>query len=235
MTTIPRAVALLALGAACAAPRAQGGGVSTAAGAAAPPTAGPAAPAAAVAPDEASGLWRAARWGMSVEELLVAFPGEARRLDPEIRLADGDVVAAGVDGQVVAGHPLVVRFVFTDGGLSIVSLRSPAGAYAGERVYRDLQAHLKGRLGAPTYEVVEKPFVEQRQTRWALARGVVDLKAIPGTVVLMYSASPPATPPAAPGASSAGPSSSRAPSSSRPSGPAPSSSSSSRASWPPSS
>ena len=195
MTTTSRAVALLVLGAACAAPRVQGAGASPAGSGPAPSASAPGTPggrAAHVSSDETSGLWRSARWGMTVEELLAAFPGEARRLDPEIRLADGDVVAAGIDAHSVAGHPLVVRFVFTAGGLSIVSLRTPRESYAGDRVYRDLQAHLKGRLGAPTYQVVEKPFVEQRQTRWAMARGVVDLKAIPGTVVLMYSAPAPA-------------------------------------------
>lgn len=189
MTGSLRAAALLCLGVACGTPRAQGGGSPPAATAPAPvaPATERAAPG---STEEVSGLWRSARWGMTVEELLAAFPGEARRLDPEIRLADGDVVAAELGGQVVAGHPLVVRFVFSGGRLALVSLRTPPDARAGDGVYRDLQAHLEARLGAPTYAVVERPFVEQRQTRWVLARGIVDLKAIPGTVVLMYSAPP---------------------------------------------
>jgi hypothetical protein len=143
-----------------------------------------------VSREEATGLWRAARWGMTVEELLKAFPGEARRLDPEIKLADGNVVAAAIEEHSVAGRPFRVRFVFEGAKLAIVSLRTPEGSYADDKAYDELRAHLRGRLGEPSYGVTEKPFVEQRQTRWALREGVVDLKAIPGTVVLMYSPPP---------------------------------------------
>src|SRR5512142_2089327 len=67
--------------------------------------------------------WRKARWGMTVEEVLKAFPGEAKRLDPELKLKDGNVVAAGIDGYSVASRAFDVRFVFEGGKLAIVSLR----------------------------------------------------------------------------------------------------------------
>jgi len=156
----------------------------------------PPVPEAPVAPEEAAGLWRAARWGMTVDEVLKAFPGEATRLEKPLELADGNVVAAGIDAHAVAGHPLRVRFVFEGGKLAIVSLRTPELTKASGKIYEELQRHLRGRMGQADYDVKEEPFVEQRQTRWTRARGIVDLKSVPGTVVVMYSA-PPAVAPAA--------------------------------------
>lgn len=145
----------------------------------------PAAPQASAAIDP-SGEWRGARWGMSVEEVLRAFPGEARRVEPALELADGAVVAVRIDRQEIAGHPFRVGFVFEGGKLALVSLRTPQDRPAGAEVYEGLAKLLGDRFGARGERSADDNFVDLRQTRWRLARGAVDLKYVPGVIVVLY-------------------------------------------------
>jgi len=139
------------------------------------------------APAKSPGAWRGARWAMTVDELLKVFPGEAVRLDPEQKLPDGNVIAAGIEKHVLEGQELRVRFVFTDGKLALVSLRSPPDQYAHPEVYAKLREHLARQLGSPGEETKDDNFVDLRQTRWDRAPSRIDLKYIPGVVVLLYS------------------------------------------------
>jgi hypothetical protein len=134
----------------------------------------------------APGDWRSARWGMSVEEVLAAFPGEAFRIDPPLKLADGNVVAVGIDGHEVGAHAFRVRFVFEAGKLAIVSLRTPSDVRAGPDVYASLQALLAERLGGAGESTANDDFIDMRQTRWKAGRSTVDLNYVPGTVVILY-------------------------------------------------
>jgi hypothetical protein len=136
------------------------------------------------APPDAA--WRAARWGMSVDEVVAAFPGEATRLEPAQTLADGNVVGAGIDEHVVDGQAFRVRFVFAGGRLALVSLRTPASAYAQPEVFTRVEAQLTAALGAPAARDSDDNFIDLRQTRWVSGRTAVDLKYIPGVVVLLY-------------------------------------------------
>jgi hypothetical protein len=134
----------------------------------------------------AQGDWREARWGMSVEELLHALPGEAKRLDPEVKLADGNVVAAGIDACRLGSQRVQVRFVFEDGKLALVSARTPPDHYADAEVFREFADHLRGELGPPFESTADDKLIDMRQLRWRTGRSVVDLKYIPGTVVVLY-------------------------------------------------
>jgi hypothetical protein len=124
---------------------------------------------------------------MTVEQLLAAFPGEAVRLEPEERLADGNVVAAGIERWVDAGQPFRVRFIFADGKLALVSLRSPVDQAATAASYEQLRKLLAERLGAAGEETTDDAFIDLRQTRWRAGESRVDLKYIPGVVVVLYS------------------------------------------------
>ena len=134
----------------------------------------------------ADGDWRAARWGISVEEVLAAFPGEAFRIDPPVRLADGNVVAVGIDGHAVGRHVFRVRFVFEAGKLALVSLRTPPDVHAGPDVFTSLRSLLAQRLGGAGESTADDAFIDMRQTRWKSGRTTVDLKYIPGVVVILY-------------------------------------------------
>jgi hypothetical protein len=143
---------------------------------------------AAARPQALSG-WRAARWGMTLEELLKAFPGEAARLDPPERLADGNVVAAGIDKVTVGDTPFRVRFVLDpSGGLALVSLRTDPKAYFGPDVFKATKKTLEAEHGKPTAETADDNFIDMRQVTWKTAHARLDLKYIPGVVVILHAA-----------------------------------------------
>src|SRR5690242_15201596 len=130
------------------------------------PASGRAAHATEVVRADGDGDWRGARWGMSLEEVLAAFHGEAFRVDPPSRLADGNVVAAGIDGYAVGPHVLQVRFVFEAGKLALVSLRTPPDVYAGPETFSSLRSLLAERLGGAGESTTDDAFIDMRQTRW---------------------------------------------------------------------
>jgi hypothetical protein len=132
------------------------------------------------------GGWRAARWGMTVEEVLAAFQGEARALEPPLNLADGNVVAAGIERFDVGGHPFRVRFVFEAGRLALVSLRTPPESPARAEAYVELQRLLAELLGGPGEATADDAFIDMRQTRWKAGRSAIDLNYVPGVVVILY-------------------------------------------------
>lgn len=131
--------------------------------------------------------FEAARWGMRVDEVLAAFPGEARRLEREEALENGNVVAAGIDRRRIGGVELRVRFVFSpERGLALVSLRTPERDRAPADAYRQVRAALAARHGWPGVETRDDQIVDQRQTRWTLGRTTVDAKYIPGVVAVVW-------------------------------------------------
>ena len=138
------------------------------------------------APPAAAEYWRAARWGMTAEEVLKAFPGEASRLDPPVTLKDGNVVGVGIDHHVLAGREFRVRFVFREGRLVIVSLRTPESQPALADAYEALDRHLAGLVGRPGEHTADDNFIDMRQTRWMVGRSIVDLKYVAGALVVMW-------------------------------------------------
>jgi len=138
-------------------------------------------------PGAASDAWRGARWGMGVEEVLKAFPGEAVRLPTEQKLDDGNVVSAGIDRFELGGVEFRVRFVFASGRLALVSLRTPPQRPVDAAVYDKLRQHLAAALGGAGEETKDDNFVDMRQTRWDRSPSRIDLKFIPGVVVVLYS------------------------------------------------
>lgn len=144
-------------------------------------TAGPAIP----APGDGSPGWERLRWGMTAEEVLAALPGSAP-LDPPLRLADGNLVAVGIDRLEVASTAFRLRFVFDGQGLALVSLRTPPGRYAPGSAFDAVARHLQARWGPPAQATRDDQLVEMRQTRWRLESCTVDLEYIPGVVVILY-------------------------------------------------
>jgi len=141
------------------------------------------------APDE--GAWRAAGWGMSPEEVLAAFPKEAFRVSPEVKLADGKVVAVGIDAFPWEGLVFNVRFIFAGGKLALVSLRTRQSESVEAPAYVRLRDVLTDRWGAPREETRDDSVIDMRQARWNRGPDRADLKFIPGVVVLLHYPRPP--------------------------------------------
>jgi hypothetical protein len=138
------------------------------------------------APPSGTGAWRSARWGMTPEEVLAALPKEAVRLSPEVKLADGNVVAVGIDGYPFEGLTFDVRFVFAAGKLALVSLRTPQKQPVEAAAYTRLRDALTKAWGPPLEETKDDNFVDLRQARWNRGPDRADLKYIPGVVVLVH-------------------------------------------------
>jgi hypothetical protein len=133
--------------------------------------------------------WRAARWGMTVDEVVKAFPGEAKKLEKPLTLADGNVVAAGIDSYVLAATEFRVRFVFDpSGGLVLVSLRTPEKIYAKEVLLPAIEKAVADRIGPATSRSSDKEFIDMRQVTWKGPTGRVDIKYLPGVVVVLHAA-----------------------------------------------
>ena len=154
--------------------------------AAPPPDAPPPAPAPAQASAPATGGWRSTRFGMSAEQVLAALPGEAVRIVPPVKLADGNTIEAGIDGHPFEGLSFDVRFVFTGGKLALVSLRTPQRSPVDATAYVRLRDSLARQWGAPIEETKDDAFIDMRQARWSLDGGRADLKYIPGVVALVF-------------------------------------------------
>lgn len=159
--------------------------------------AGPAAPdnapaGAAPAASPAAGLldpsaaWRGARWGMTVAEVLEAFPGEARRLEPAEQLADGKVIAAGIESHAIGALGFRVRFLFEGGRLALVSLKSLPARLAEGRDYDALRQRLAAESGQPGEERPLDGSFDYREVRFAAGATAVDLKFLQGTLVLLF-------------------------------------------------
>lgn len=137
------------------------------------------------APAEGAPGWQSLRWGMTAREVLAAVPGSVR-VEPAVRLADGNAIAVSLDRVEVAGTALRVRFIFDGPGLALVSLRTAPDRYADGASFDSLARHLEARWGAPAEVTRDAELVEMRQTRWRLGRSTVDLKYVPGVVVILY-------------------------------------------------
>ncbi|MBK9518600.1 MAG: hypothetical protein IPO09_14860 [Anaeromyxobacter sp.] len=129
--------------------------------------------------------WRAARWGMTPDQVLKAFVGEAVRLDPEEKLADGKVIAVGIERHDLGGLAFRVRFLFEGGTLALVSLRTPASTFAEPAAFEALEKRLAAEAGPGEVTPKESSF-DMRQTRFRSGQTAVDLKYLQGTVVLLY-------------------------------------------------
>jgi hypothetical protein len=134
------------------------------------------------------GLWHGLRWKTPLAELLKILEGEARLLDKPVTLKDGHVVAAAIPTYRLEGQDYVVRFVFESGRLALVSLRTQEDRYAKPEVYEKMARWLDERFGQKGEEGKDDNFIDLRQFRWRLPEGQVDLKYIPGVVVILYSA-----------------------------------------------
>ncbi len=134
------------------------------------------------------GDWRAARWGMTEDEVLAAFPGEAKRLESPLKLKDGNTVAVGIEKHAIGDTEFTVRFVFEPPGkLALVSLRTPLKAYAKPEAFLATKKVLVERLGPPGAESSDDNFVDLRQASWWTRRDRIDLKYVDGVVVVLYS------------------------------------------------
>jgi hypothetical protein len=108
-----------------------------------------------------------------------------------VRLADGSVVSVGAGDEVIGATPFRVRFVFDPAGkLAAVSLRTDPARYHGPEVFEATRDAVAKALGSPGQSSADDNFIDLRQTTWR-TRGIrVDVKYIPGVVVVLHTPDP---------------------------------------------
>jgi len=151
-----------------------------------PPSPPPSAPAPAAPAAPAPEGWRSARFGMTPDEVVAAFPKEAVLVSPEVKLADGNAIAARIDAYAFEGLTFDVRFIFEGGRLALVSLRTPQRTYVDADAYTRLRDTLVKAWGPPLEETADANFIDMRQTRWNRGASRADLKYIPGVVAIVH-------------------------------------------------
>jgi hypothetical protein len=134
------------------------------------------------------GDWRAARWGMTEDEVLRALAGTVKKLPEPVKLADGNVIAMEAPDEEVGGFSFHVRLVFDGAGkLALVSLKSDPGRNLRADAFDSIRKAMAEKLGRAGVYSSDENFIDMRQETWRMARTRVDVKFIPGTVVVMYS------------------------------------------------
>ena len=124
---------------------------------------------------------------MTEEEVVASLSGAAVRLAPRQQLADGNVVSLGLEGEVVGGTEFRVRFVFNPTGrLVAVSLRTDPGRPSGVDAFEATRKAIAARLGAPGDATSDDAFIDLRQVTWRTRRTRIDVKYLPGVVVVLY-------------------------------------------------
>lgn len=150
----------------------------------------PAAPATVLLPTapllDPAAAWRTARWGMTAAEVVKAFPGQARKLEKEQRLADGKVIAVAIDSVDVGGIACRAHFLFEGGKLALVSLKNLPTSVPAKADYDAVRARLAGEGALVGEERVIDSAYDVREVRYAAGGTAVDVKYMKGTLVLLY-------------------------------------------------
>jgi hypothetical protein len=123
---------------------------------------------------------------MTVEQVLKAFPGQAQRLKPEQKLADGKVVAVELLGIDLGGLTYRAHFLFEGGKLVLVSLKNLPAKLAEGGDYDALRTRLAQETGQPGQERPPDGTFDYRETRFVAGGTAVDVKYLQGALVLLY-------------------------------------------------
>jgi hypothetical protein len=144
---------------------------------------------------QAEGGFRGARFGMTEQEILKTLPGKAARLAQSQKLADGSVVSLRMDDEVIGATAFRVRLVFDHAGrLAAVSLRTDPARYFGPEVFEATREAVAERLGPAAESSADDNFVDMRQVTWHAGGTRVDVKYVPGVVVVLHTPDPAGAP-----------------------------------------
>ncbi len=134
----------------------------------------------------ATAAFRGAGWGMTVDEVVKAFPGQARRLDPPQRLADGKSIEVAVEPLDIGGLAYRAHFLFEGGKLALVSLKTPAAKAATLADFDALKARLARETGTAGEDRPLDATFQYREVRFTAGATAVDVKFLQGALVLLY-------------------------------------------------
>jgi len=145
--------------------------------------------AAAIAPISGTDIegWSQARWGMTQEQVLSAFPGEAKILTGDLvnRQFVRGIATVGINRADIGGIPVRVLFLF-DGAGKLHGIRFvPSAAFPSDDQFMRMADALAGVYGAPTIRAVrdtrQHPLATPNSfvSAWVFPNSVIELVYIP--------------------------------------------------------
>jgi hypothetical protein len=119
-------------------------------------------------------VWRGARWGMTPDEVLAAFPGEAQTATPPVPF---QAPATGAADVVIAAHDadgarFRVLFGFAGGRLSHIQLAAPKAA---EATCYDVETRTTGEHGEPSSRRETTTSLQTKESVWTLPAQTIRL------------------------------------------------------------
>ncbi len=133
---------------------------------------------------DAPNAWRNARWGMTVDEVVAAFPGEALRASPaEIEKGAAPV---RIDKCEIAGTSFQVRFFFYRASrLSQITLAPSSKRDASRPVFDSLATRLTEEYGPPASDIADQSMglagLRTAQKGWETAHARIGLTYMYGS------------------------------------------------------
>jgi len=119
--------------------------------------------------------WRSATWGMTEEQVLAAFPDEAKRLEKPEHFSSGTVAPVGIPDYEIKGRMYRVLFGFADGKLALVSIGPADNVKQGvshEVQFGSLEDLLIEKYGKP---ISEKNDADSRDRMWRFNSSTISL------------------------------------------------------------
>jgi hypothetical protein len=119
--------------------------------------------------------WRNARWGMTPEQVLQAFPGEAVSMPQPVDL-DGLQVFCGIPDFQIGTDRFGVTFLFKDKGLSEIRVSKSAKSHGeGIERYNTLLQMLTEKYGPPLITTQDNYHWD---ARWSTAAASIGLQRV---------------------------------------------------------
>jgi hypothetical protein len=150
-------------------------------------------------PSASTPAWREAKWGMTEEEVLAAFPGEARRLPKPVVFSEQATATLEIPSVDVAGKPYNVTFQFSPATRKLVhiQLKHESDTAPISVMFDELRTRLIEKYGQPAdhSEGGDTRDITWFQNDTEIQLALIDL--ISGTKILMravlinYSRRPP--------------------------------------------
>jgi len=118
--------------------------------------------------------WRGARWGMTEDQILKAFEGEAVRLE-EVQIYHRRYASIGIKDFEISGHKFYVHFLMDNKEKTLrqVNIRAKEETLGGIKVvFKSLEQLLVEKYGKPSFENEEE---DSGKIVWKFPSTVIEL------------------------------------------------------------
>jgi len=124
--------------------------------------------------------WRNAKWGMTEDEVLAAFPNEAKRSAKPDAYSQGMVSTIEIPNLQISGNDFVAHFLFDaeTKRLKAVNLKPDSSVKALEIIFPTLERNLTEKYGKPDFSSDKSPSIpdaKEMQRSWKKGQTRIEL------------------------------------------------------------